>query len=64
MTLYYFPEMTPFVGIRLRTDPFGARKWAAGKLNPKKYGERLDLKHGGNVLPAVTYIMKLHPKDD
>lgn len=32
--------------IRLRMD---ARKWAASKLAPKKYGERLDLNHGGSV---------------
>ena len=46
---------------KLRVDTY---KWAAGKLAPKKYGDRLDLRHGGNALPAVTYIMKLHPKDD
>ncbi|MEY1555317.1 terminase small subunit protein [Yoonia sp. R2331] len=31
---------------RLRID---ARKWMAGKLRPKKYGEKLDLNHGGTV---------------
>jgi hypothetical protein len=29
---------------RLRID---ARKWMAGKLRPKKYGDKLDLNHGG-----------------
>lgn len=31
---------------RLRID---ARKWMAGKLRPKKYGDKLDLNHGGSV---------------
>lgn len=31
---------------RLRVD---ARKWMASKLAPKKYGEKLDLSHGGDV---------------
>lgn len=30
---------------RLRVD---ARKWAASKLNPKKYGDRIDLDHKNN----------------
>lgn len=32
--------------LRLRMD---ARKWAASKLAPKKYGERLDLNHSGGM---------------
>ena len=32
--------------LRLRMD---ARKWAASKLAPKKYGDKLDLNHGGGV---------------
>lgn len=31
---------------RLRVD---ARKWMLGKMSPKKYGEKLDLSHGGDV---------------
>jgi hypothetical protein len=31
---------------RLRVD---ARKWKAAKLAPKKYGEKLDLNHSGNL---------------
>jgi hypothetical protein len=31
------------------------RKWAAAKRLPRKYGERVDLEHGGNVT-AVTRI--------
>lgn len=46
---------------RLRVD---TRKWILSKLAPKKYGDRLDLKHGGNALPAVTYVMKLDGDDD
>jgi hypothetical protein len=26
-----------------------ARKWMAGKLKPKKYGERLDINHSGHI---------------
>lgn len=32
---------------RLMVD---ARKWAAGKLRPKVYGEKLDLNHSGRIL--------------
>ncbi len=31
---------------RVRID---ARKWVASKLAPKKYGERLDVSHSGNL---------------
>lgn len=31
---------------RLRVD---ARKWIAGKLKPKKYGDRIGLDHSGNI---------------
>lgn len=36
---------------RLRVD---TRKWQASKLAPKKYGDKLDLNHGGEVGVAVT----------
>ncbi len=45
---------------KLRVD---TRKWAAGKLAPKKYGDRLDLKHGGKAVGPVTFIMKLSQDD-
>lgn len=35
---------------RLQID---ARKWNAAKLRPKKYGERLDLNHSGNLTVQV-----------
>lgn len=35
----------------LRVD---ARKWMAGKLRPKKYGEKLDVEHSGEVVINVT----------
>jgi hypothetical protein len=38
---------------RVRID---ARKWLASKLNPKKYGDRLDIDHtsaGEKILPTV-----------
>jgi hypothetical protein len=36
----------------LRID---ARKWMAGKLRPKKYGDKLDVEHSGAVELNVTY---------
>lgn len=36
---------------RLRVD---ARKWAMSKMAPKKYGEKLDLNHSGNVALVPT----------
>lgn len=36
---------------RLRID---ARKWVASKLKPKKYGEKVDVEHGGQVILNVT----------
>jgi hypothetical protein len=39
---------------RLRVD---ARKWMAGKLRPKVYGEKLDLAHSGELrVTAVTEL--------
>lgn len=32
---------------RLQVD---ARKWMAGKLRPKKYGDKLDVEHSGQVV--------------
>ena len=45
---------------KLRVD---TRKWAAGKLAPKKYGDRLDLKHGGKAIGPVTFVMNLSQDD-
>ena len=36
---------------RLRVD---SRKWMAGKLRPKKYGEKLDVEHSGEMIINVT----------
>jgi len=36
---------------RLRVD---ARKWAASKLKPKKYGDKVDLNHGGRIDSSIT----------
>ncbi len=39
---------------RLRID---ARKWIASKLAPKKYGEKLDLNHSGELeVKEVTFV--------
>ncbi len=40
---------------RLRVD---TRKWAAGKLAPKRYGDKLQ--HTGEGGGPVTFIMTLH----
>lgn len=36
---------------RVRVD---ARKWVASKLKPKKYGDRMDLKHAGDPDAPLT----------
>lgn len=36
---------------RLRVE---ARKWVASKLKPKRYGDKLDLNHGGSINTNVT----------
>lgn len=44
---------------RLRVD---ARKWILAKMNPKKYGDKVDLTSDNKALPAdvkVTYINKI-----
>lgn len=38
-----------------------ARKWMAGKLKPKKYGEKLDLNHSGRVDLVPTLIFEGMP---
>lgn len=38
---------------KLRID---ARKWMLAKMNPKKYGERVDVNHGGQEGNPVKYI--------
>ena len=44
---------------RLRVD---ARKWALSKMNPKKYGDKLDLTSRGEKMPQVT-IFQLPDND-
>jgi hypothetical protein len=36
---------------RLRID---ARKWMAGKLRPKKYGEKQEIEHSGSIKHTLT----------
>jgi hypothetical protein len=36
---------------RLRID---ARKWALAKMQPKKYGDKLDLNHGGGMVVTIA----------
>jgi hypothetical protein len=38
---------------RLQID---TRKWMLGKLNPKKYGDKLDVTSGGDKLQAVPIV--------
>lgn len=49
---------------RLRVD---ARKWIASKFKPKKYGDKVDLNHGGEIgLKQITgmEILSTPPKDE
>jgi hypothetical protein len=46
---------------RLQMD---ARKWAASKLAPKKYGDKLDLNHGGQKGNPVSVIQLVAPGHD
>lgn len=43
---------------RLQVD---ARKWAAGKLSPKKYGDKVDLTSGGERIAAPVVTFQSHP---
>lgn len=49
---------------RLRVD---TRKWLLSKLNPKKYGDKLDLTSGGDKLPippqTLTVVLAKENKD-
>lgn len=45
---------------RLQID---ARKWHASKLAPKKYGDKLDLNHGGSIALTPTLIFEGKPSD-
>ena len=31
-----------------------ARKWMLGKMRPKKYGDKLDVEHGGNLVVNIA----------
>ena len=48
---------------RLQVD---ARKWMLGKLNPKKYGEKLDVTSDGEKLntPSVVNVKIIEPEDE
>ena len=43
-------------GYRLAVD---ARKWVAAKLKPKKYGDRVDVEHGGAVSHRIEKIERV-----
>lgn len=44
---------------RLRVD---ARKWVAAKLKPKKYGDKLDVEHGGTIGHAHMTLDELRQR--
>ena len=44
-------ETIPADSRRIRVD---ARKWAASKLKPRAYGDRLDMNHSGGVSVTLT----------
>jgi hypothetical protein len=39
----------------LRVD---ARKWALSKMQPKKYGDKMDIEHGGNLSVVLDKVVK------
>lgn len=45
---------------RLRVD---ARKWMAGKLSPKKYGDKIQQEHSGTLQPPQVIIQSVPPKE-
>ena len=50
---------------RARTQ-IDARKWLLSKLNPKKYGDKVDLTTNGKDLPSAqpTIVMQFTPPED
>ena len=40
-----------------------ARKWAASKFAPKKYGDKLDLTSDGDKLPSAMQVTIVPPRD-
>lgn len=44
---------------RLQID---ARKWLAGKMAPKRYGDKLDVEHSGNIIVNRMHYGKKPPK--
>ena len=43
--------------IEHRRLQYDARKWLAGKLDPKKWSDKLDITTGGDKLPASTHVI-------
>ena len=39
---------------KLRID---ARKWVVAKMQPKKYGDKVELQHTGTVITSINYII-------
>jgi len=50
------PDMEWIQRSKLRVD---VRKWAAAKLNPRKYGEKLDLTSDNEAIKPSTIIVQL-----
>jgi hypothetical protein len=44
---------------KLRID---ARKWMAGKLRPKKYGDKLDIEHSGDMNVTFQTVYEAPPE--
>ena len=57
------PKITDSEAVQVAKMRIDARKWMAGKMRPKKYGERLDLAHtgadGGPVQVAYANVAEL-----
>jgi hypothetical protein len=45
---------------RLQID---ARKWALAKMQPKKYGDKLDVNHGGGIALTGVEVAFVRPND-
>lgn len=46
---------------RLQVD---ARKWMVGKMNPKKYGDKLDVNHAGVIAVTGVEVTFVAPRSD
>lgn len=46
--------------VQARKLQVDSRKWAASKMKPKKYGDKVDLTSNGKELPAPIFSLDVH----